>query len=299
MKKSVDVFLGYALEDKELCFEVMKRLKCLEREGLINVWHEYTISPGIEREREILRYLEIAHAILLFVSIDFINSDFCHGAELSRAMKRHEQEEVRVIPIILRSTCLQETLLGKLQALPKGPKPIKDRRDRDTVLTEIEENIRTVIKEFASEKYLQEGYYLVGQKQFEATIENCEQALRLKADSVIAYRLKGFAFLELKKYDEALKAYDHVISSNFNSAFVYKERGDALYHIHQYNDALASYKKAISLKSNFIAAYNGASEALRQLANENNRLAETYDETAQEILHSERNDIQENFRWDQ
>lgn len=299
MKKSVDVFLGYALEDKELCFEIIKRLKLLVREGLINVWHEYTVSPGMEKEREILHYVEMAHVILLFISIDFVNSDFCYGVELKQAMERHERGEVRVIPIILRSISWQETPLGKLQGLPRGHKPIKNWRNQDTILTEIEEDVRTVIKELVSEKYLQEGRLFIEQKHYEQAIENCEHALHLIPASVTAHRLKGFAFLKLKKYEESLKAYDHVIHLGLNIASVYKERGDTLCYLQQYNNALASYKEAIILRPNFIAAYEGASEALRQLARENNHLAEIYDEKVHEILNSEKNSTQEVLQWDQ
>jgi tetratricopeptide (TPR) repeat protein len=299
MKKSVDVFLGYALEDKDLCFEVLKQLKLLVREGLIHIWHEYTISPGVEREREILRYLEIAHVILLFVSIDFINSDFCYGVELRQAMERHERGEVRVIPIILRSVPWQETPLGKLQALPRGQMPIKNWPDQDTILTEIAEDVRTVVKELVSEHYLQEGHLLIEQKYYEQAIVNCEHALRLMPTSVTAHRLKGLALLELKKYEEALKAYDHVIHLGLRLASVYKERGDTLCSLRLYNDALASYNEATTLRPNFVEAYRGASASLRQLAKEHNRLAELCDEKVHEILNSERNTTQEALRWDQ
>lgn len=289
MQQSVDIFLGYATEDRELCFEVKKRLKWLEREGLIRTWHEYAISPGMERERELLRYLAMAHIILLFVSADFIDSDFCYGIELKHAMERHEQGEARVIPIILRSVYWQETPLGKLQALPKGNQPIKSWQDQDVVLTEIERDIREVIKKLVAEKYLQEGHHYLEQNQYERAVESCQQALRWEPRFIAAHRLKGLVLFELKRYDEALVAYDEALRLGPSTASMHKERGDILHYLHRYEDALTSYKDAIALRPDFVVAYTGASKALRELAKENDRLAEIYDEQARKLSQAEEN----------
>lgn len=291
MQQSVDIFLGYALEDRELCLEVKKRLRWLEREGVIKTWHEYSINPGAERENEILHYLAIAHIILLFVSADFINSDFCYGTELDQAMRRHELGEARVIPIILRSVYWQETPLGKLQALPRGGQPVKSWLDRDEVLAEIEKDVREVVKKLVAEKYIQKGNVFFEQKEYEQVVEACQHSLRWERGSIPAYRLKGLALLELGRYEEALDAYNQAIYLGSDTASTYKGKGDALYYLHRYYDALLSYKEAISLRPDFAHAYRGASKALRELARENNHLADTYDEKARKLSDSEGKDI--------
>ena len=43
---------------------------------------------------------------------------------MKRALERHEQGEVYVIPIILRPTDWQVTPLDKLQALPRDAEPV-------------------------------------------------------------------------------------------------------------------------------------------------------------------------------
>jgi len=296
MQKSVDVFLGYAMEDRELSLEVKKRLAWLEREGFIRTWHEYTISAGMERKHEILRYLGMAQIILLFISADFIASNFCYDVELTQAMERHERGEVRVIPIILRSVYWQETPLGKLQALPRDHKPVKSCRDRDKVLTEIEEDIRIIIKSIVSEKYIKESRTYFEQKHYVQAIEACEYALRCMPTSPTAYRLRGLALLELRRYDEAVQDYDHAIRLGLGIASVYKERGDALYYLHQYNSALISYKEAISLNTDFAAAYKGASETLRKIAQEYMYEADIYAERARKLLQLEEINTQEDFQ---
>jgi tetratricopeptide (TPR) repeat protein len=297
MQKSIDIFLGYAVEDKELCLEVMKRLKGLEREGVIRISHEYSISAGMKREYELLHHLGMAHIILLFISADFLFSDFCYDVVLMQAMERHGRGDAHVIPIILRSVDWQETPLGKLDALPKGDKPVQSYFNRDEVLTEIGASIRVVVNNLVSKIYIQEGVASCKQEQYENTLEACEHALHWTPAAPIAYRLKGLALLKLKRYDEAVQVYDQIIHPiSDDTSSIYKERGDALYHLHQYDNALISYKEAISLKNDFIAAYKGASNTLREIAKANIRLAEMYDEQAHKLSQLEGTSIQEDFQ---
>ena len=85
-------FLGLCYRRSGTLLSGKKRLKWLEREGLVKTWHEYNISAGAEREKEIHRHLELADIILLFVSADFIDTDFCYCDQLKQAMKRHQQK---------------------------------------------------------------------------------------------------------------------------------------------------------------------------------------------------------------
>src|SRR5712692_6743938 len=66
---------------------------------------------------------------------------------MQRALERHERDEVRVIPIILRPIYWQATPLGKLQALPKFSRPITSPfwKDRDEAFFDVAEGIRNVV----------------------------------------------------------------------------------------------------------------------------------------------------------
>src|SRR6266571_8973738 len=102
MASAIEIFFCYAREDEPLRIGLEKQLKVLRRQGLLNVWHDRQISPGTEWEREIDTHLNTAHIILLLVSPDFMDSDYCYGIEMKKAMERHERGEARVIPVILR-----------------------------------------------------------------------------------------------------------------------------------------------------------------------------------------------------
>src|SRR5260370_35842881 len=97
---------------------LVKHLSVLKRQGIIDIWHDRNISAGTEWEREIDKHLNTAQIILLLISPDFMDSDYCYGIEMKRAMERYEQGKSRVIPIILRPAYWQKTPFGNLQALP-------------------------------------------------------------------------------------------------------------------------------------------------------------------------------------
>jgi len=99
---ALNVLLCYAHEDELLLEKLKTHLKPLQRQGLIDVWHDKDIDAGVEWEPQIDRYLNTAHIILLLVSPDFIASDYCYGVEMKKAIERHKRGEARIIPIILR-----------------------------------------------------------------------------------------------------------------------------------------------------------------------------------------------------
>src|SRR6266702_3987265 len=68
--------------------------------------------------RTLEKQLNTSQVILLLISPDFMDSEYCYGVEMKHAMGRHERGEACVIPIILRPVYWQGAPFGKLQALP-------------------------------------------------------------------------------------------------------------------------------------------------------------------------------------
>src|SRR5216684_9393103 len=112
----VKILFCYAREDELLLNKLKTQLRPLQRQGLIDVWHDRDISAGTEWEREINQRLNEAEIILLLVSPDFMDSDYCYGIEMKRAIERHQRGEALVIPVILRPVYWQGAPFGKLQA---------------------------------------------------------------------------------------------------------------------------------------------------------------------------------------
>src|SRR6266699_2879928 len=119
----LEIFFCYAHEDEALLNKLKTHLRPLQRMGLINVWYDRDISGGTKWAEEIDKHLNEADIILLLVSPDFMDSDYCYGIEMQRALERDQRGEAHVIPIILRPVYWQD-VLGTLQALPTDAKPV-------------------------------------------------------------------------------------------------------------------------------------------------------------------------------
>jgi hypothetical protein len=136
-----ELFISYSHEDEKLKNELLKHLSPLRRFGLIQEWHDRLIGAGADWHQEIGNALNRCKLILLLISADFINSDYCYGVEMTRAIDRHESGEARMIPIILRPCRWDGLPFGKYQALPEYGKAVTSWSNQDEAFTDIASGI--------------------------------------------------------------------------------------------------------------------------------------------------------------
>ena len=72
------VFFSYCHADEELRNQLEKQLAILKRQGVIETWHDRRVGAGEEFDSAISAELESSDMILLLVSADFLNSDYCY-----------------------------------------------------------------------------------------------------------------------------------------------------------------------------------------------------------------------------
>src|SRR5260370_6756388 len=128
-------------------------------------------------------HLDTANLILLLISSDFMNSDYCYGKEMRRALERHREGTCRVIPILLRPTFWEEAPFSHLQLLPTDARPITRWPDRDEAFQDVVTEISRTIKDLLI-------------------------SLKTKDD----WDNEGNALRGLKRYEEAPAAYEHASS---------------------------------------------------------------------------------------
>jgi WD40 repeat protein len=145
----IKIFFCYSRRDEALLDKLKAHLRPLQRQGLIDLWHDRDISAGDDWEQAITQQLNEADIILLLVSPDFMESDYCYGKEMQRALERHTNKECVVIPIILRPVYWHGEPLGKLQALPTDGKPITGTgwHDQDSAFYDVVMGMNKVIQE--------------------------------------------------------------------------------------------------------------------------------------------------------
>lgn len=154
----VEIFFCYAHEDEPLLNKLKVQLKPLQRQGLIDVWYDRDISAGTEWEREIDKHLNTAQIILLLVSPDFMDSDYCYSVEMKRAIERHNQGDACVIPVILRPVYWQGSPFGKLQSLSTNTLPVTDPvwHNMDRAFFNVSEGIREVVEKLVEARKAEE-----------------------------------------------------------------------------------------------------------------------------------------------
>src|SRR2546429_3162891 len=97
-----------------------------------------------------MEHLKAAQIILLLISADFIQSDFCYSIEMEQAIDRHNAGEARVIPILLRPTDWQGAPFDKLKMLPTDAKAVTRWRRRDDAFADIVQGIRASINDLTN-----------------------------------------------------------------------------------------------------------------------------------------------------
>ena len=139
---NIRVFYSYAHADESYRSKLEKHLKLLQRQGVIDAWHDRKIGAGEEWEAVLQGHLENAQIILLLISPDFMASDYCYDIEMKRALERHRQGEARVVPVALRPVDNYAAPFMHLQGLPPGFRPISEWDNEDRAFAEIALGIR-------------------------------------------------------------------------------------------------------------------------------------------------------------
>jgi hypothetical protein len=148
---AINLFYSYAHKDEALRDTLETHLKLLQRQQVIDTWHDRKIGAGREWEQAIDDNLEAANIILLLISADFLASDYCWDVEIKRAIQRHQDNSAVVIPVSLRPCDKTDVDFMKLQGLPKDFKPITKWDNQDEAFTDIAQGIRAAANKIRTE----------------------------------------------------------------------------------------------------------------------------------------------------
>src|SRR5258707_965224 len=157
----LEVFCCYAREDQEMFAQLKKHLAPLRRQSQITLWSDTNLNAGEEWKKELHQHLESADIILLLISPDFMDSDYCYSTDLGRAIERHNQGEARVIPILLRPAFWQNAPFAQLQTVPTNARHVTSWPDRDEAFYNIILHINQVVSELRTRRAQIQvyGYY--------------------------------------------------------------------------------------------------------------------------------------------
>jgi hypothetical protein len=151
------IFISYSHKDEKYKDELVKMLRPLEDQRILEIWQDREIQPGEEWSKSIKNAMNTCDIALLLISVDFLASRFILEEEIPTLLRRRLRDGLRVVPIIIRP-CLWQSVpvLAELQALPKDGKPIVSfasagaRRDR--VWTEVALAIKSISEHLAGDR---------------------------------------------------------------------------------------------------------------------------------------------------
>ncbi len=143
---SVEVFCSYSHKDEQYRREFETHVALMKRQNLIQIWQDHKIVAGEDWGGEIDSHLNSADIVTLFVSADFLASDYCYKKEMTRAMERHNTEKVPVVPVIVRQCDWRDAPFGNLQAIPTNGKPITSWDNTDEAWTEVAKLLKVTVR---------------------------------------------------------------------------------------------------------------------------------------------------------
>jgi len=119
-------------------------LHLLELAGILSVWSARHLQPGIDRLKLLHDHLDHADFIVLLLSADFFTDQECITL-LERALVRHQQGAVRVIPLLLRPVAWHETKLGTFTPLPSNGSHVTQWHDPEAAFDDCVRNLRLML----------------------------------------------------------------------------------------------------------------------------------------------------------
>lgn len=141
------VFVSYARADEGDRARLEAHLAPMVREGLIDVWHDRVIEAGADWATTIESRLNTADVVILLVSADFIASIFCFEQELSEALRRHQNDGVRLLPVIVKPVDFSRLPFARFQALPTNIVPVSLWSNVEAAWLDVAQGVRRVVEE--------------------------------------------------------------------------------------------------------------------------------------------------------
>ena len=99
------------------------------------------------------------------------------------------------------------------------------------------------------------GYASYAENDYEKSISDYTEAIRLQPDYADAYNNRGLAYDHHSEYDKAISDYNAAIRLDPNDARYYNNRGFACDDNKEYDQAISDYNNAIRLDPNYTLAY--------------------------------------------
>jgi hypothetical protein len=93
-------FISYSHRDEKALERLHTHLATLRREGKITAWYDREILAGDDIDSIIGSNLAESEIFLALVSPDFLDSNYCYEQEMAKALQRHAEGTLRLVPVM-------------------------------------------------------------------------------------------------------------------------------------------------------------------------------------------------------
>ncbi|HKI54276.1 MAG TPA: hypothetical protein VJ987_09135, partial [Anaerolineales bacterium] len=128
-RKSIQIYLLAAPEDKMVCEDIVKHLKPITMNSPrpIEVSSDFNIPAGADTEKYKQRVFD-ADIVLALISADFIDNDDIYSRN-QKVIARQNNQETILIPILVRNFMWRATPFGSMGVvLPKNYQPLNNKQ---------------------------------------------------------------------------------------------------------------------------------------------------------------------------
>ena len=148
----INVLIVHSADDKELKDDLLVHLSSQKEDGKASFWDRDSIQAGTEETKAIASELDKAHIILLLLSADFFNTEYCVGIE-KEAFALEKTNNVTVVPIMLRHFDLGAKYDSRT-TIPRRNQPLTSKHwhSEDEALKYVAEIIGDIIEARISER---------------------------------------------------------------------------------------------------------------------------------------------------
>lgn len=139
-------FLSYCHEDTSYKDQFISFVgHQLETLG-VELWHDREMLAGDYLDPEIQKNLEEADMIFFLISQPFINSFYCYQKEMMAAISRHNSNNCRLFPIVIRPCLWSETPISKY-VIYGDAKPFSQSTNQDEAWVEISKEAKRAVNQ--------------------------------------------------------------------------------------------------------------------------------------------------------
>lgn len=119
------VFISYSHRDEVEKERLLSHIRAALPPDLTNLWSDDRLVAGDDWEREMAEAMGEAKVAILFITANFLNSDFILQKQVKTLLERRAKEGLRIIPVIAKACAWKRVAwLGEMNVRPNNGVPI-------------------------------------------------------------------------------------------------------------------------------------------------------------------------------